>query len=70
MQPDGIYRLEEFIQIDGLPLQNGINTVPDIWLKNSRSAFATEMDISLQTCWPYRMWAGFQLGNWGMSLCI
>ena len=67
MQPDGIYRLAEFIQIDGFLLRNGINTVPDIWLKNNRCASTTETDISLQTCWPYRMRAGFRFGIWGLS---
>ena len=67
MQPDGIYRLAEFIQIDDFLLRNGINTVLDIWLKNNRCAFTTETDILLQTCWPYRMRVGFRFGIRGMS---
>ena len=47
MQPDGICRLAEFIQIDVFLQQNGINGVPDKWLKSNRRALTIEMDISL-----------------------
>ena len=67
MLPGGIYYLAEFIQTDGFSVQNGINTVADMRLKNNHCAFDTKTDILPQTIWEHQLRVGFWLGILEMS---